>query len=153
MARTRRGPIAVVKWVGLAIAALLCAAVVVYLVAGLRTLATGTVYTVAQVEAGLQHHPRTWVGRTVLIRGLLRYCPPASLCPAEPALLDPDAGPNDGLLAYANGTSWLISILEKLPFADRLPFFSSPLVHRFGGLGVYRVRLQPPAQSTCGLRL
>jgi hypothetical protein len=29
----------------------------------------GQVYTVAQVAAGLRHNPRTWVGRTVLVRG------------------------------------------------------------------------------------
>src|SRR2546428_10235524 len=33
------------------------------------TRGPGTVYTVAQVAAGLRRHPRTWVGRTVTVRG------------------------------------------------------------------------------------
>ncbi len=30
---------------------------------------TGPIYTVAQVQAGLQYNPRTWSGRTILVRG------------------------------------------------------------------------------------
>jgi len=37
--------------------------------------ATGPVYTLAQVEAGLSQHPQAWVGRTVLVRALLQYEP------------------------------------------------------------------------------
>lgn len=31
--------------------------------------AAGPVYTVAQVQAGLLHHPKTWIGRTVRVEG------------------------------------------------------------------------------------
>ena len=36
-----------------------------------QSLATGAVDTVGQVAAGLAHHPRAWVGRTVTVRGTL----------------------------------------------------------------------------------
>jgi hypothetical protein len=35
-----------------------------------RPSSGGHVYTVAQVAAGLAHHPRDWAGRTVLVRGI-----------------------------------------------------------------------------------
>src|SRR5207237_4394068 len=60
----RRGVVAV------ALAGVGVVAAVVGLVLAVVTPA-GPVYTVAQVAAGLAHHPRAWVGRTVTVRGTL----------------------------------------------------------------------------------
>jgi hypothetical protein len=52
---------------------ILLAMVVVGIVLAVVTWARapGTIYTVAQVAAGLAQHPRAWVGRTVTVRGTL----------------------------------------------------------------------------------
>jgi len=62
------------KWVGSAVLSI----VIIVVVVGLATLrGAGTppaasppsVYGVVAVQAGLQHHPRAWSGRTVRVRG------------------------------------------------------------------------------------
>src|SRR5437763_12150825 len=63
----RRG---VVRLVALALAGVGFVAAVGGLVLAVVT-PVGPVYTVAQVAAGLAHHPRAWVGRTVTVRGTL----------------------------------------------------------------------------------
>jgi hypothetical protein len=45
----------------------------------------GRVYPVAQVQAGLDHNPQLWVGRTVLVSGVVIGCPPPDPCPITPA--------------------------------------------------------------------
>lgn len=45
------------------------AGVVATLVA--RRVSPQPIYTVAQVQAGLAHHPRAWTGRTIVIRGAI----------------------------------------------------------------------------------
>jgi hypothetical protein len=45
-----------------------------------------TVYTAAQVRAGLGHNPRAWVGHAVLIRGLLATASGASTTPSVPPI-------------------------------------------------------------------
>src|SRR5436190_8560365 len=63
----RRG---VVLLVALALAGVGLVLAVVGLVLAVVT-PVGPVYTVARVAAGLAHHPRAWVGRTVTVRGTL----------------------------------------------------------------------------------
>jgi len=57
---------------------------------------SGPVYSVAQVTTGLRQHPRTWAGRTVLVRGVfwgLRVSGGAAMWQGELLLDHPPLGP------------------------------------------------------------
>src|SRR5579871_489381 len=43
-----------------------------------------TVYTVAQVQRGLRHHPKVWMGKLLSVRGLVDGCQPGMPCIAIP---------------------------------------------------------------------
>src|SRR5438105_1189254 len=76
------------------LAALLCATAATFAIAN-HLADSGPTYTVAQVRAGLLHKPRAWVGRTVLVHGMLYtgFCPAGASCPyMPPVLADPGAG-------------------------------------------------------------
>jgi hypothetical protein len=131
------------------LAALLFATAVTFAI--VRRLAdSGPTYTVAQVQAALLHHPRAWVGRTVLVHAMLlpgSFCPYGAHCPRRPPVLaDPGAGTaNAAILVYWRFTNPMVGFLETLPLIG-------PLVDRhLGGVRLYRVQLQPAIQSRCGL--
>ncbi len=125
--------------------AIIAGALVVAQVVADGLVQSGPVYTVAQVQTGLQRAPRSWVGRTVRIRAILRCCQLAP-SPAPPALLDADGSSADALLAYWHGANPLLDIVR------RLPLLSSLVRHSYGQMSVYRVQLQPGAQLGCGYR-
>jgi hypothetical protein len=47
--------------------------------------ANGPIYGVTAIQQSLKQHAATWLGRTILVRGI-----PASLCPLPPAVPPPD---------------------------------------------------------------
>jgi hypothetical protein len=128
------------------LATLLCATAVTFAIVH-RLAASGPTYTVAQVQAGLLHNPRAWLGRTVLVHGVLYrgFCPAGAFCPyMPPVLADPGAGTANAILVYWRFTNPMVGFLETLPLVG-------PLIDRhLGGVGVYRVQLQPAIQSRCG---
>jgi hypothetical protein len=120
------------------LAAFLCAIAVTFAIAN-HLADSGPTYTVAQVQAGLRHNPRAWVGRTVLVHGGLytAFCPAGAMCPLRPRVLaDPDVGTTNAIPVYWRFTNPIVGFLETLPLVG-------PLVNRhLGGVGLYRVQLQ-----------
>lgn len=106
-------------------------------------------YSLAQVEAGLRHHPFAWVGRTIRLKAIVTWQPLD--CPSGPAPVCQTVSP---LTVYSSQI--LLVHPEPDPFLDRLRSLSAlgPLLPRpqpLVGRGIFRVRLQPaPAGSPCG---
>ena len=152
--------------------AVLVALVLVARMAGTRPgfPAVETVYTAAQVRAGLRHNPRAWVGHTVLIRGLLATASGASATPSVPpiaVLIDVPrlprgvsalqlrilvydyygitAQPTTTLLLRPAPPDPLLTLLRQIPGVKGL----LPLSERLDGgeVRVYRVVLLPPHHS------
>ncbi len=61
-----------------------------------RPAPVATVYTVAQVRAGLARNPGAWVGRTILVRALIMQCRRVEGCSAIPTGI-PRMGLVDGI--------------------------------------------------------
>jgi hypothetical protein len=155
------------------------AALVVLVALALVTRITGTgprhptaetVYTAAQVRAGLRHNPRAWVGHTVLIRGLLAAATGASTTPSVPpiaVLIDVPplprgvsalqlriliydysgiaAQPTTTLLLRPAPPNPLLALLRQIPVVTCL---LPPSERSDGGeVRVYRVVLLPPRRS------
>jgi len=80
--------------------ALLTVALAAVIVAGVavvtRPAPASTVYTVAQVRAGLAHNPGAWIGHTVLVRGVIMRCLRVEGCDAIPQGI-PRVGLVDGI--------------------------------------------------------
>ena len=64
--------------------AALTLAVAIIMVVGRQPTPAGAVYTIGQVRAGLARHPWAWVGRTILVRGLVIRCRLVEGCVALP---------------------------------------------------------------------
>jgi len=107
------------RLLGLAVLALvlLYAAVQIYDYVDVR----GPVYTMAQVRRGLRNHPRAWVGRSVLVRGIIsehgfdRECE-ASVCQATLFYeeLGGAAAPNTVAPAHGSRVLGMPQILARL---------------------------------------
>jgi hypothetical protein len=129
----------------------------------------GRVYTVAQVFALLQHNPKAWVGRTVLIRGVLwrqmAECRRPGGCAFPPGLGLKCATPMRckfaiwSFIAGANGLDleagrWLYVPYKPDERATLKPIFMTlsgipgvgPLIADYGFTQVFKVRLLKPAQ-------
>ena len=76
--------------------AALTLAVAIIVAMGHQPTPMGAVYTVAQVRAGLARNPRAWVGRTILVRGLVIRCRLVEGCVALPPGI-PRVGLVDGI--------------------------------------------------------
>ncbi len=76
--------------------AALALVVAIIMATGQRPTPAGAVYTVAQVRAGLARNPRAWVGRTILVRGLVMRCRLVEGCVALPPGI-PRVGLVDGI--------------------------------------------------------
>jgi hypothetical protein len=109
---------------------------------------TGPVYTVAQLQEGFADHPRTWIGRSVRVRGNVsrfavtpfcssRRCQPQTQQWLVMEVPRPRAsqGPWDGLVLAPGPTVRLMDALVHLPFMGRY------LSDRLRTNGVHRLRL------------
>jgi hypothetical protein len=116
---------------------------------------SGPVYTVAQLQAGFARHPRTWIGRSVLVRGNVSRFAVTTLCSSrgcQPHALEwfvmetPQVfrsgghiwisyGPPRGLVLAPGPTVRLIDALAHLPLVGRY------LSGRLRTNGVHHLRL------------
>jgi hypothetical protein len=115
---------------------------------------TGPVYTVAQLQAGFARHPRTWIGRSVLVRGNVRHvalrlcssrgCQPQTrqwFVMETPQVFRSGGqvwishGPPRGLVLAPGPTVRLIDALAHLPLVGRY------LSDRLRTNGVHHLRL------------
>ncbi|MDQ2827476.1 MAG: hypothetical protein M3Y74_00275 [Chloroflexota bacterium] len=76
--------------------AALTLAVAIIIATERRLTSAGAVYTVARVRAGLARNPQAWVGRTILVRGLVIRCRLVEGCIALPPGI-PRVGLVDGI--------------------------------------------------------
>jgi hypothetical protein len=141
--------------------AILLAGTIALAARGLAGLATGAqpVYPVAAVEAGMRRDPSAWIGRTVLIRGVVlgRFLDPGCsrpTCPGTGAYsLAPSlsaAGMTPALLPLVPGSAgaWLAA-LRHIPVLRR--FLPRPRAVQLFKEATYRVHLQEGHQA-CGAR-
>lgn len=76
--------------------AALTLAVAIIIATGHQPTSAGAVYTVARVRAGLARTPQAWIGRTILVRGLVIRCRLVEGCVALPPGI-PRVGLVDGI--------------------------------------------------------
>lgn len=76
--------------------AALTLAIAIIIAIGRQPSSTEAVYTVAQTRAGLARNPRAWIGRTILVRGLVIQCRLVEGCVALPPGI-PRVGLVDGI--------------------------------------------------------
>ena len=117
---------------------------------------SGTIYSLAAVQAGLARDPDVWVNRTVRVRAIATGC----MAPAGPARISPCAEVAGGL--YGVGATNTISYTPVtdgpsdpwLSFLRRLPLLGSlaPPAQRldWGVTGAYRVRFRLAPTGLCG---
>ncbi|HWE60118.1 MAG TPA: hypothetical protein VHB98_00250 [Chloroflexota bacterium] len=113
------------------------------------------VYSVGRIRAVLTQDPKAWIGRTVLVRGILQgpfvFCGATRPCP--PAVLGLIDGENesvapDQLLPVAAGSPVpLWAVLRRVPLAGTL--LPAPQQMRFGLMTTYQLRLRA-APALCG---
>jgi len=118
--------------------------------------APATIYTVAQARAGMIRQPRSWVGRTVLVRArafpLGANCPPSIPWCTNVVLADGNAllATTPTLVAMAAGPARpdpLVSLLRRVPLADRL--IRQPQQVDWSHVATYRVHLSAQSFSPC----
>jgi len=117
--------------------------------------APSTVYTVAQARAGMMRQPRSWVGRTVLVRArafpLGANCPPSIPWCTNVVLADGDALLSTStLVAIAAGPTRpdpLVSLLRRVPLVDRM--IRQPQQVDWSHVATYRVHLSVQSFSPC----
>jgi hypothetical protein len=95
----------------------------------------GRVYTVAQVTAGLAHHPAAWNGRTLDVRGraVIPLCSNAASCRLSAAVLVDLHEPSSRIRLTWTRVNPLLTLLLRVPYVGALGWV--------GGVGVYRVHL------------
>jgi hypothetical protein len=93
------------------------------------------VYTVAQVTAGLAHHPAAWSGRTLDVRGraVIPLCPGTASCRPSAAVLVDLHAPSSRIRLTWTKVNPLLTVLLRVPYVGALGWV--------GGVGVYRVHL------------
>jgi hypothetical protein len=93
------------------------------------------VYTVAQVTAGLAHHPAAWSGRTLDVRGraVIPLCSVTSSCRPSAAVLVDLRAPSSRIRLTWTKVNPLLTVLLRVPYVGALGWD--------GGVGVYRVHL------------
>lgn len=121
-------------------------------VVGRPSATSARVYTVAQVWAGLSRHPRQWLDRTILVRGLIVGCLPGAGCAAMPPGI-PNSGLIDGIPIFEMPRTTVLSRSLPLAVEDdplRALLHRIPLLNRV----MAAPRLQLPAQpATYRVRL
>jgi hypothetical protein len=123
-----------------------------------RPLDRGPVYSVAQVEAYLASHPRSWTDRTLLVRGVAvaveghchaNLAGAAPVCPPARTALE-DFGPTASAplpLALA-GPGPLLTVARRVPLLVGL--LPAPQMVNWGEVATYRVELRAISGEPCG---
>jgi hypothetical protein len=117
----------------------------------LRPAQHSAVYSVAQVQAGLAHHPGTWEGRTVRVRGVAAICLSSDIsqrCSHWPTYLM-DAVVISPFLPLAWGRlDALRAFLRRVPLGSQM--IAPPQTPRWWMPATYRVQLRA-AVGLCGV--
>jgi hypothetical protein len=110
-----------------------------------RQLEGTQVYTVAQVQMHLARDDQPWVGRTILVRGMVAGEPAYH---PVPSLVDADAAATADPLPLAwTGPDPMRAYLRRLPVLGRLvPRVQA--VH-WGEVALYRVQLRAAPANSC----
>jgi hypothetical protein len=124
-----------------------------FLAANRFYVSMGPVYTVAQVQIGIGRQPRSWAGRTVLVRALAT--PLGANCPASVpwctnvVLSDRDPGPaaTPTLVAMAAQPDPFWSLLRRVPLMDRV--IADPQQVNWEQVATYRVHLSAQTFVPC----
>jgi hypothetical protein len=113
----------------------------------------GPVYSVPQMEAYLARDARSWLGRTIVVHGLVVGVPVAGSVSRSdtwtPILVDAHgANGVDPLPLAVMDKDRLQALLRRLPWlGSRMP--GEPAVH-WGEIADFRIRLQDRIPATCG---
>jgi hypothetical protein len=122
------------------------------LTALVNQLHPGPVYSVAAVRAHLVHDAAAWVGRPVLVRGILSGClhlvcpgrepywPPSLMDANQPWAVDP-------LPVAGEGPDTLRAFVRRVPVFGRL--VPPPQVVHWERAAIYRVRLSAAPAWSC----
>lgn len=108
------------------------------------------VYSLAVVQAGLARSPEAWVGRTIMVRGMVVTGSPADY--PSPSLMDADAAAAVDPLPLARaGPDPLRAFLRRLPWLGSLA--SGAQAIRWDEVAIYRVQLRVQVRAHCdGIR-
>jgi len=114
-----------------------------------------SVYSVVEVQSRLAHDPKAWVGRTVLVRGLIERCVASRSvrarqpCDKWPAVLvDPGSfGVSAPLPLMWGSLDPLLAFLRELPLVSWLVV--PPQAPHWWTLATYRVQLRAAPQDLC----
>jgi hypothetical protein len=141
------------------IPAVALAAALLFVVETRIVVTPAMVYTVAQARAGMMRQPRSWAGRTVLVRArafpLGTNCPPSIPWCTNVVLADGDAllATAPTLVAMAAGPARpdpLVSLLRHVPLADRLIRQPQQVDQvDWSHIATYRVHLSAQSFSPC----
>jgi hypothetical protein len=107
----------------------------------------GPVYSVLAVQAGLRRSPAAWVGRTILVQGIVVAGEPVGY--PSPSLVDADAtAAVDPLPLSRIGPDRPRAFLRRLPWLGSLAPRAQAI--RWDEVAVYRVRLRVQTHAFCG---
>lgn len=106
------------------------------------------VYTIAVLREQLARKERAWLGRTLLVRGVVANCGPLNAAPA-PCLEEGGAGVVDPLPLVWGEQDLVRAFFRPVPFLSRL--ITGAQTVRWGETAVYRVQLQVQAGVYCGV--
>jgi hypothetical protein len=140
------------KRVALVMLVLMCVAGLVLAGVARRAVSADRVYSVLALKAALARQPRTWAGRTVLVRGIAvgllgPGCVPGAWC--EAGLVD--AGmPLDTstvLPLKLQSAAPLVTLLRRMPPLAR--FMPAPQALRWGRPATYRIQIHLQPAAAC----
>jgi hypothetical protein len=135
-----RSPLLLVGLLGLLLAGGLAVAAFAW------SLDRDPLYAVAQVQAQFAHHPATWVGRAIMVQGVVVAGNPVDY--PSPSLVDRDARAVDPLPLTRRGPDPLRALLRGLPLLGSLA--PRAQVIRWDTVAVYRVQLLVQGRAHCG---
>ncbi len=131
--------------IGAVVLGVLGAAALALVLLHLRAVSSPRVYSVTEVQAGLQQHPRQWIGRTVRVQGAVDLAPtmgcssPALLCQSTTFIyLGPSGAPQWSQTQKMVEVSQLnmMAAIAQLPANQRRSFTSlwATMSSRAGGV-------------------
>jgi hypothetical protein len=124
---------------------------------GVETTAHGRmeyrpIYSLAAIRAGLARNAAAWLGRPILVRGVVTDCGPLSAVPIyclapDVAAVDPTRAVEPLPLVKAQPDRFW-AFLRRLPLVGNLG--SRPQAFRWDEAAIYRVALQVDIHTYCG---